>query len=1694
MPSPYSTSSSPGYHSPNVHRNATSIPLKKYTLQPPPRKLPLSKTMSSLGYPDMFPQRPGQDEDVLSESNIRQGFIDRPIVSNENSSAHDIVFGKLQEDQRALSDLSDFIIDVLHRQNRASYITGPSSFRPPVRTTLIDAKREQWMHELSSGVVPLRKLAKNVPHGFKGEKLLETLATKQVPFLRATWYIKIVGLSEMNQRNASNAAPPAGHQSVQWTTIVTSHLKKQLNELVLSPHTSNSNSNNAASPHAAGTPNRGYRNYSNHHENSAKPWLTPESRARFEQRWSYSVQLARWQYYEGLIDQKTFLRWSIDTLAASTSFEIMWVILTGLIQDYVDEYKRNRTLTKLLIETLIRYYSALQQYINHNTLEETDQRVHQGLQKDIEIVLQSLFLSTPDMFVIPKLYQQYHHLLNVIIGEEVTSRSTKTSSDMRRVMNEYWSMIKARNETFCGKMKKSPVGQKTSQSTHESGSGDEERIVTLLDSIGKNIDSVSGLQINGETWTDAHGHSAKWASKTIFGTARLESDRIIKLIHLICRWAVSESRYGDWKAYLVASILSSWKEENSSPENKTLLQEALIQFLDGEVDPESMSCDEDEDFRIEGEENHIKRPNVHIVYLYDVLIRSSLFSYQKFLLRLIARGDLEPRRRNEHIIQQRLHYLASFPLLTPAPAYLINQRRVALYGTRNGSNNKEVETEALNDLKHLARLAVMGFDHHNTDCLFGINAQDMTQPILADTFESYNLAFSQELKHKLMSTMDSMTRYSVLEFTSHWLLNEVKKFVVKSIQIGEDNWRVMTSPGSCLLNTRQLVTIIQIMECAKDYLSIIEMTLWVLQKSNDTSLHPYIIDTFRKYSCYWKLTNNSARVIQAVWTKHVNLCSRGEKDRNIMMYMVQLVQEGYQMDDLSRSQLQQELQIKSKTRSHYTNNLSVKSELMQLTKDFHVSSIQMVAESLSLPSQNAAGWIGIILENAGDVLRMIGKEKGIDKEIKSYRHGRFLSQALFEFHRLLRTLALIIKQVVNATILTGQADNAVIYWLWNNEVVQEDMYQENSWVPLFVITLVANNVIALDTLIKSFAIPWFERIGQEGQQQFCSEDTKLNVFCQNLIVLIRLLVIQNDNEPKSEEASLSWPLRIEEFFQLEVQRQMNLASSLDRIDPLFGLMERMILIATNLPLSSSLLQDLVMLRADLLQIPWFRQACLRDLNGVYQRFASREAEAVTEKRLKKKMLSIVEELIGGDLVASQSIIQDTAPNFIDKLHKVFLNVSQWNEAQCRVQMNLLLDNISLYDVNSQNPNNPHILGDDLSMDITSDIGVSPPNKDLQSFVSFFYDVVLADGHFERAATQRRFQFFKNLIHELRKPVLSELLAHAVRLLEGDPAQAFPDSVLLMPPSEQHAPFDSNTFAYRSQAFLNMTQHMLAENVWPIEKKVDLVKTVFQQILRFRNSLSVYKVMQSVNISFAEASAALQATKNNTDMAITMLLTEGSLESTLVEMDHERKLSLQDIRTSLLLRLRLIVPYISLIWEHPNEKECDILGWIRTLVQLLGSPLVHGNGSQERFFEFILDFVSILIDELPRKLKRESLHILNAMQHELSSVPEMFQGRVKRIMPFTAHNIYLNSTHLASSLLGLQPSNDVQQQQEHLQACLEQSKPWEWLEDYVNETPHDNDAPISLTIFNALKPKSVDSTYIKWFKYGFDTGNTSQPTS
>jgi hypothetical protein len=67
----------------------------------------------------------------------------------------------------------------------------------PGCATLNEQKRENWLRELADDSVPLLKLSRNVPHGFKGQKLLEMLVSRKIECSQATWYIRVIGLNEI---------------------------------------------------------------------------------------------------------------------------------------------------------------------------------------------------------------------------------------------------------------------------------------------------------------------------------------------------------------------------------------------------------------------------------------------------------------------------------------------------------------------------------------------------------------------------------------------------------------------------------------------------------------------------------------------------------------------------------------------------------------------------------------------------------------------------------------------------------------------------------------------------------------------------------------------------------------------------------------------------------------------------------------------------------------------------------------------------------------------------------------------------------------------------------------------------------------------------------------------------------------------------------------------------------------------------------------------------------------------------------------------------------------------------------------------------------------------------------------------------------------------------------------------------------
>ncbi|KAJ3257718.1 RNA polymerase II mediator complex subunit [Boothiomyces macroporosus] len=183
--------------------------LKSFQLQPPPNKW-LYKTDSETVYADVYPQLQDQQEDILTKDTIQKGYVSIPLLRHESQSAYDLIIEDLS---KKLVKLSQFSKPLL----KFHYPIEKNSFSIPDRRIMPDAKREQWLNDLKSQKD--LKLMDRVPHGFKQEKLLETVVEREIPVYRALWFIKCVGYAENKRNNMED-------YSMDWTKIVLLFLTK----------------------------------------------------------------------------------------------------------------------------------------------------------------------------------------------------------------------------------------------------------------------------------------------------------------------------------------------------------------------------------------------------------------------------------------------------------------------------------------------------------------------------------------------------------------------------------------------------------------------------------------------------------------------------------------------------------------------------------------------------------------------------------------------------------------------------------------------------------------------------------------------------------------------------------------------------------------------------------------------------------------------------------------------------------------------------------------------------------------------------------------------------------------------------------------------------------------------------------------------------------------------------------------------------------------------------------------------------------------------------------------------------------------------------------------------------------------------------------------------------------------------------
>jgi len=286
--------------------------------------VPVSNTPDSLKCPstapvleprrpaDYFPWTGKHAEDVINESSVKNGYWDRAPhpPERELNTAKAPLYNAFKH-RSGLENLSALFSLVLEQRSKHGALASSSTFRPPPRVTLTEAKRRSWIAELADSDVSLRRLSRTIPQGIRGTSLLDQCLVNTVPTNRAIWFVKCVGANEIRTLKRKGVSPniAAGAENKwlrDWTTNVEQFLEAAVGQC------------------------------------GSKTWLDD---------FRYCTQLCIRLYQENLLDRDHLLDW-IVTSFADCKLELLgaWLPLVQLLQlDLMRFRKRARNLAGAFI-------------------------------------------------------------------------------------------------------------------------------------------------------------------------------------------------------------------------------------------------------------------------------------------------------------------------------------------------------------------------------------------------------------------------------------------------------------------------------------------------------------------------------------------------------------------------------------------------------------------------------------------------------------------------------------------------------------------------------------------------------------------------------------------------------------------------------------------------------------------------------------------------------------------------------------------------------------------------------------------------------------------------------------------------------------------------------------------------------------------------------------------------------------------------------------------------------------------------------------------------------------------------------------------------------------------------------------------------------------------------------------------------
>lgn len=548
--------------------------------------------------------------------------------------------------------------------------TKQHAFRAPPRVTLNEAKLAAYVRELADPSVPLIRLSRNVPHGFRGERLLEMLwlgsvppsttnaassasagavsRTKGAPEVlasprsveigRALWFIQSVGASDIASRSRSTAnqastqlssgsASLSASYTVDFTNTCTSWLKRQLAELNFIDESGQPGTMNKATDAA------------HKKEETTQQWVS---------KWRWSMLLMSTLLANSLLDSRAWCTFLVEAVHSATLSQL--AVVLSLVRDWVDDIVAGSALlTSRLLAATCRHIRTVEPLKDNAFSEDILTALHR--------VLVRAWLVAPESFVSQQIWLKHEDVLvkHLLLDHEQDRRRRQQLLEVRRRSLQQLSISDNKSKSLA------------------------EHQTELLEAL------------------DEFSATHDWKRSLAAAMAFLRAAGGGPIVMTLMQWGSTNERpstNSGWRQILTARLLSSLSMEQQASRRKRRRLQASEKDTSPDISREVSLWLQ----RVDSDDSQREKVDFDsLVALFDELGRVSLFSFHRFLHSLTARGlafssstvttTLEPSAAPSGL-QVRL--LRALPL-RQASASLMHQRRLAIYGPRP----KETREEAI---------------------------------------------------------------------------------------------------------------------------------------------------------------------------------------------------------------------------------------------------------------------------------------------------------------------------------------------------------------------------------------------------------------------------------------------------------------------------------------------------------------------------------------------------------------------------------------------------------------------------------------------------------------------------------------------------------------------------------------------------------------------------------------------------------------------------------------------------------------------------------------------------------------------------------------------------------------------------------------------------------------------------------------